>query len=110
MKTASLVVFGCTAGAAILASVLFSRGTNVVLKRRIFPWYLFGIGAAFIFGIWTNEHSVSSVCFAALGLLVFNAMYLGLRLNKFCDRCGKQVQGRRLKEPLICPNCGSDLP
>jgi len=79
-----------------------------LLKRRVLPWYLLGTNTAILFGIWVTQRFLGLVILAVPCLLVITAM--NIKMFKFCDRCGRSVQGWYGKEPLTCPRCGADLP
>jgi hypothetical protein len=104
METISLIC-GCTV--VVLCMLFFSQSTNAALKRKIWPWYLLGLSAAVIGFVWHKERSLLFLCIAAPWVLAIAA--LNMRAVKFCDRCGKTVQGRGSTEQLVCSRCGADL-
>jgi hypothetical protein len=64
-----------------------------LLKHRVLPWYLLGINTAILFGIWVTQRFLGLVILAVPCLLVITAM--NIKMFKFCDRCGRSVQGGR---------------
>ena len=64
-----------------------------------FSWHFLGINLVMLFGIWVTQHSLGIVALAIPCFLVITAM--NVKLFKFCDRCGKSVQGWWCKEPKV---------
>jgi len=89
--------------------------TDVALKRKWFPRYVWLVGALFVFFSSTLA-VLSSGSFAGLGILVFVVpmviliSVLNVKLTKFCDECGGiRINSNWFTPMRFCSKCGAEL-
>lgn len=100
-------VFWVALGLAAFAFFYLNRDAE--LKRRIFPFYIGGLGViSVIFVGWLGgwQPVVLMITVPLIGLNTF----LSLRTTKFCSGCGRTLFKQPLLSPAkICRHCGSSL-
>ena len=103
----SFFVFWVVLG--ISAFLFFHLNRDARLKKKIYPWFVVGIGIIFAsFSAWMSDWQpfVFLVMLPMVALITF----LNIRMTKFCESCGRTVYRQPLLGPSkFCPHCGSSL-
>jgi hypothetical protein len=90
---------------------LFSAGfffinRNADLKRRVWPWFVIGVGVLFLgFVGFSGGYQILYFAGPAVALITI----MNLRRVKFCDSCGKTIFQAFLSAPKFCSYCGAQL-
>lgn len=109
-KRVFLVFFVCWVILGITSFLFFYINRNASLKRRIFPFFLVGVGlvfTAFIAYMTHGDPRAISMTLPAIALITF----LNFRTTRFCDACGRTLIRQPLfTRPGFCPHCGDRLP
>ena len=93
---------------ALGGGLFFMRNRDAALKRRIYPPYLIGTALLFLAFITVGARMGSTVLIAIPFLAL--AVVMNLRQVRFCDACGRTVQGSNpIVPPKFCPGCGASL-
>jgi hypothetical protein len=93
---------------AIAGGVFFMTNRDAALKRRVYPAFMIGAALLFLafitFGARMGSTVLIAIPFVAL------VVVMNLRQVRFCDACGRTVQGSNpLVPPKFCPGCGAPL-
>ncbi|MEQ2010311.1 MAG: hypothetical protein ABMA26_26290, partial [Limisphaerales bacterium] len=95
---------------AIASFAFFHLHRDTKLKRRVFPFFVVGVGlvfAAFI-GFMTQGFSQAVFLFFPVIALI---TFLNIRCTHFCDSCGRTLFRQPVfSRPCFCPHCGAQLP
>lgn len=93
----------------ISSFLFFHLNRDAKTKKKIFPFFVIGVGIIFsTFVAWSSDWAPFVLFFfiPAVGLITF----LNLRTTKFCESCGRTLYKQSLLDPpRFCPHCGNQL-
>lgn len=88
--------------------VFFHFNRDAKLKRKVFPWFISGIGILFVGFIVLEGFPAMALYVAVPGIIAVSL--INVLVTKFCDRCGRTITNPDWFSPMrYCPKCGADL-
>lgn len=85
--------------------LFFWHSRDVVLKRRVFPWVIWGGAALFAWFIFHMFDDIPWWFLAAIPVIV----WLNLRNTRFCDACSHPVFFTATAPHATCRRCGAAI-
>jgi len=90
------------------SSLFFWRIRNAALKRRVWPWYIWGTGG--IFAAFTAYLMRTPWILAFVLPAVAVIAWLNVRATVFCDACGRTLWNQGfIARAKYCARCGAEL-
>ena len=103
-----LIFFGTWVVLGLVSFLIFFVGKNAELKRKLWPPFVIGAGALFIFFVYMMSFGGEILLIMIPAVIVIT--FLNLRATKFCDSCGKTIINQNFfVKPEFCSKCGSKL-
>jgi hypothetical protein len=91
---------------SLFSSGFFFFNRNAALKRKLWPWFVTGVGVLFLgFVGFFGGYRVLYFAGPAVALITL----LNLRTVRFCDSCGRTIYKTFLSPPKFCSQCGAEL-
>jgi len=87
---------------------IFSINIDIVLKKRIWPYIIIGLGAALLGFAWLLKFPTQGyfILVPAVAAIIFT----NLRGFYFCEACGRMLAHKQiLSVPKECAKCGAKL-
>ena len=102
------IFFGAWVVLGVISFVIFFVGKNAELKRKLWPPFVIGTGALFVFFVYQMD--VGGEAMYMMVPAVIFITFLNLRATKFCDSCGKTIINQNFfVKPEFCSKCGEKL-
>src|SRR2546421_10768874 len=84
----------------------FFGSRNAKLKKQVFPWFVWGVGALFIIFLLLITGQPFMLAFVVPAVVLIS--YLNIRMTRFCESCGATVINHAwFRKARYCSHCGA---
>jgi hypothetical protein len=104
------IFFGVWVVLGIFSSAFFFLNKNAVLKRKVHPPFVIGVGVLFLTFGWLMGIPDQPFFFCVMVPAVVVITFLNIRNTRFCNSCGRTVFTQNpFAPPKFCSKCGAGL-